>query len=31
MTGVVVAFWVGVLIAAIWPTKEERAAFKARK
>lgn len=27
MTGVVLAFWFGVMVAAVWPTKEERRRF----
>ena len=27
MTGIVIAFWFGVMVAAVWPTKEERREF----
>ena len=27
MTGIVIAFWFGVMVAAVWPTKEERRQF----
>lgn len=28
MTGVMVAFWVGIIVCAVFPDRSERAAFK---